>query len=106
MDEAVLNYEVLTILCTPRRRSFSGAERGSRSSQRLLNIYCERMRATEHAPRDPCHILERRHGLSEIGERGAGVEVDRLRVITPHPEHGFITLSEGASRQRQRFSQQ
>ena len=31
------------------------------------------MRTSEHAPRDPCRILERRHGLAEIVERGGGV---------------------------------
>ena len=41
----------------------------------------ERVRAAEHAPRDPCRLLERRHGLAEIVERGAGVLVaERLRV--------------------------
>ena len=33
------------------------------------------MRAAEHAPRGPFHVLERRHGLAEIGERGAFVLV-------------------------------
>ena len=32
---------------------------------------CERVRAAEHAPRDPSRVLERRHGLAEIVERGA-----------------------------------
>jgi len=31
------------------------------------------VRAAEHAPRDPFHVLERRHGLAEIVERGGGV---------------------------------
>ena len=31
------------------------------------------MRTPEHAPRDPFRVLERRHGLAEIVERGAGV---------------------------------
>ena len=39
------------------------------------------MRAAEHAPRDPFHVLQRLHGLAEIVERGAGVPVERLRVI-------------------------
>ena len=33
------------------------------------------MRAAKHAPRDPFRILERRHGLAEIVERGTGVFV-------------------------------
>ena len=36
-----------------------------------LNVHCERVRSTEHAPRDPFSVLERRHGLAEIVERGA-----------------------------------
>ena len=34
------------------------------------------MRATEHAPRDRFHVLERRHGLAQIVERGSGVLVE------------------------------
>ena len=43
------------------------------------------MRTTEHAPRKPRRVLERRHGLAEIVERGAGVH-ERLRVIPPQIE--------------------
>jgi hypothetical protein len=32
---------------------------------------CGRVRATEHASRDPFCLLERRHGLVKIVERGA-----------------------------------
>ena len=39
-----------------------------------LNIPHERVRATEHASRDPFRVLERRHGLAEIVERGAAVK--------------------------------
>ena len=42
-------------------------------SQAALNVHCERVRAAEHAPRDPCRVLERRHGFAEIVERGARV---------------------------------
>ena len=38
------------------------------------------MRATKHAPRDPFSVLERRHGLAEIVERGALVFVERPNV--------------------------
>ena len=31
------------------------------------------MRATQNAPRGPSRVLERRHGLAEIVERGGGV---------------------------------
>ena len=50
------------------------------------------MRAAEHAPRDPFRVLERRHGLAEIVERGAGVPVKRHSVIHPHTKTEFITL--------------
>ena len=60
-------------LGVPRwRRRFAGAERDSRVSQHALRIQYERMRAAEHAPRGPFRLLERRHGLAEIVERGAG----------------------------------
>jgi len=36
--------------------------------QLRYNGLCERVWATEHAPRDPINILERRHALAEIGE--------------------------------------
>ena len=45
---------------------FAGAARGSRGSQFVLNSLCGRVR-------DPFRVLERRHGLVEIVERGAGV---------------------------------
>ena len=56
--------------------------------------------------RDPCQILERRHCLAEIVERGAGVLVERLRVDQPHPEREFFTVTENASRHGCRFAQQ
>ena len=56
------------------------------------------MRATEHAPRNPFRVLERRHGLAEIVGRGAGVRVERPRVSQLHPEREFMTLSKNASR--------
>tara|TARA_B100000459_G_scaffold90320_1_gene50927 strand:- start:416 stop:565 length:150 start_codon:yes stop_codon:yes gene_type:complete len=43
----------------------------SRSFQGALNPFCERVRAAEHASRDPFRVFERRHGLAEIVERGA-----------------------------------
>ena len=64
-----------------RRRRLAGAERGSRASCRgspsstpPLSAVCE---PTEHAQRGRFHALERRHGLAEIAERGAGVSVER-----------------------------
>jgi hypothetical protein len=48
----------------PRRRRFAGAERGSRVSQGSFHLQNGRVRAAEHAPRDPFRLLERRHGLA------------------------------------------
>ena len=55
-------------------------EHGSRVSQVALNVHCERVRTTEHAPRGPFNLFERIHGLAEIVERGAGVVVEHPRV--------------------------
>ena len=91
----------------PRWRRFAGAERDSRAvSQCLLKSHCERVRATEHASRDPSNVLERRHSLAEIVERGAGVRAKRLRVIPPHCERECIALSENAARHGNRFAHQ
>ena len=49
---------------------FSGAERGSRFAQRYPNLHCGRVLASKHAPSSPFRVLERRHGLTEIVERG------------------------------------
>ena len=56
------------------------------------------MRATERAPGDPFHVLERRHGLVEIVDRGTGVHAERLRVNRPHFEREFMNLSKNAPR--------
>ena len=53
------------------RRRFAGAERGSRPSQGFPNPHYVWVRAAEDAPRGPFRVLERRHGLAEIVERGA-----------------------------------
>ena len=37
--------------------------------QIALYASCKRMGATEHAPRDPSHVLIRRHGLAEFVEK-------------------------------------
>ena len=58
---------------------FAGAARGSRGSQVALNQRCGRVCAPKHAPRDPFRILERRHGLAEIIERGTGARVAHSR---------------------------
>jgi hypothetical protein len=48
------------------------------------------VRATEHAPRGPFSVLERRHGLAEIVERGTDVQAERLRVNRPGKLHHNI----------------
>ena len=55
-----------------------GAERCSRLLQIASNPHCERVCAAEHAPRDPFQLLERRHCLADIVERGAGVLARQL----------------------------
>ena len=50
----------------PWVQHFAGVERGSRFSQVALNIRCERMCATQTAPRGPFRVPEQRHGLAEI----------------------------------------
>ena len=83
---------------------FAGAERGSCVSQFVLNSPCDRIRATKHTPRNTFSVLERRHGLLEIVERGAVVFAERHRVSRPHPDRGVYTLSENVSRHGYRFA--
>ena len=98
-------YRGYVIFRTPRWR-LVGAERGSRVLQIFPKCHCERVLAAEHAPRDPYHVPERRHGLAEIFERGASVEEERPRVNRPHLERGLITLSKNAPRNGHCFAQQ
>ena len=94
-------------LCTPRRRRrFAGAERGSRLLQELLDLRYARVKFTEHAPDNPCRVLERRHGLVEIGERGGVVHVERSRVKRPDIERDLILATEDASSHGHYFSRQ
>ena len=94
------------VLGTPRRH-FAEAERGSRVWQIVLYPFCDRVRGgSEHAPRDSCRILERRHGLAEIIERGVGVQVERLRVSPPHLDRKSILFAENASRHGRYLAQQ
>ena len=72
------------------RRRVAGAEDRSRDSQTLLSRQSERVRATEHTPRDPFRVLERRHGLAKIVERGAVDVAERPRVIRSHPERELM----------------
>ena len=75
-----------------RRWRLAGAERCSRLLQIALNRRGERVRTTEHAPCDPSRVLERRHGLAEIVDCGAGVLVERLSIICPKSERELITI--------------
>ena len=92
--------------CRLVRRRVAGGKHFPRMWQGLPNLHCERMRATEHTPRDPIRVLERRGGLAEIGERRAVVEAKCPRVSRPHPEREFVTLSEHAPRHGYRFAKQ
>ena len=71
-----------------------------------LNLHCERVRATEHASRDPFDLLKRRHGFAESIERGFAVPADCVRVVPPHPKRGFVIIAENAPRHWYRFAQQ
>ena len=64
------------------------------------------MRVAKHAPRGPFQILECRHCLAEIVERGAVVSEERHRVNLPHRQRGLITLAQNASRHGYRFAHQ
>jgi hypothetical protein len=75
---------MLENLRTSRRRRLAGAETSLRDLQGTLNPRCDRVRAAKHASRDRFYLLERRHGLAEIVERGT-VLVERPRVNFPHP---------------------
>ena len=59
----------LTYAAFPDGGGVSRAARSARVSQLALNINSERMRAAEHAPRDPSRVRERRPGLVEIVAR-------------------------------------
>ena len=84
---------------------FAGAERCSRPSEGLLKIHCERVCATEHAPRGRYQFLERRHGFAEIAKRGACVHMRCSRVIRPHPERELMIFAEDALRHGDIFAQ-
>jgi hypothetical protein len=64
------------------------------------------MLATKHAARDPFRVLECRHGLAEIVERGVDVIVESFRVIPPHLESESMSFSENASRHGYRLAHQ
>ena len=99
-------YTTKLIVLRARRWRLAGGESLSRVSQKSFNRPYNWVRSTKHAPRGPFRVLERRHGLADIVERGAVVVVERLRVIHPHSEHEFMTLPKNALRRGQYFAQQ
>ena len=64
------------------------------------------MRGAKNAPRNPRGVLERRHGLAAIVERGAVVFVKRLPVNLLQRQREIVSLPENASRRGHRFAQQ
>ena len=48
--------------------------------QGYINRRCKRVLATKYAPRYPFRLLERRHGLAEINERGVVGFIERAGV--------------------------
>ena len=81
------------------RLRVAGAEGGLRVLQRILNPHCGRVRATKHTPRDRYQILERRHSLMALVERGTGVVAERRRVNRPKP---YINVWRGLCPARER----
>ena len=84
----------------------AGAEGCARVLQHVLSLLRGRVRGSKHASRGPFRVLERRHGLAEIIERGAGVIKERRSVNRPHLEREHITLAENTLRHGHDFAQQ
>ena len=40
------------------------------------------VRASKYTPKDPCRVLERRHGLADLVECGVGVRTGRAAVAS------------------------
>ena len=72
----------------------------------MPNCQYIRVRAAKDAPSDRFRVLERRHDLAEIVERGAGVSAERLGVFPAYPERESMSFSESASRHRNHFAHQ
>jgi hypothetical protein len=88
------------------QRSHYAREGCARALVGTLDPSCGRVRAAEHAPRNPCRFLERRHGFAEIAERGAIVSTERQPVAPPHIDRELSTLAEHAPRHRQCIAHQ
>ena len=59
-------------------------------SQIVLNPNCVWVRAAEHAPRDAFRVLERRHGLAEVVERGTRVREEHISINRSHRKRDII----------------
>ena len=88
--------------CSLSLPGLAGAEGGSCVSQIDCNAPRERVRAPEHAPRDPVRVLERRRGLAQIVECGAGVmrAFDLAAVEAAKPFDGVAALPIGEATAR------
>ena len=64
------------------------------------------MRASQHAPRNPCCVLESQYSLAEIVERGAVILAEYPTVNHPHSKREIMILAENASRHGHHFAQQ
>ena len=65
---------------------FAGAEFGSRVSRDTLNPHCDRVRATEHASRDPTRVLGRLNCLRITPSCGGVL----IRTFSG-PARGYLT---------------
>ena len=65
-----------------------GSAGAARASCRAPQFRRERMRATEHAPRGPFYLLERRHGLRRSSSVAASSKKSH-HVNQPNPERDF-----------------
>ena len=60
---------------------FAGVQDCSRKLQGIIYLFDVWVCRSEHAPRGPCRLLERRHGLAKIVERRAVVL--RIGALAP-----------------------
>ena len=74
--------------------------------QLSIKARVEDVSKNHHLPRGPFYLLEQRHCLAEIVERGVGVPKERPRVIFPHPEREIIVISGNAPHRRYCFVHQ
>ena len=80
----VFSYVIKQFLVAGVVAAAAAASRGSRLSQGLLHPVCKRVRAAEHASCGPFRLLEHRHGLAKVVERGVVVVVKRIRENLSH----------------------